>query len=77
MRVSEKTLRRGMVGMGWWVIGLLVDAYNTTRQEQFHVTQSASAQNSCSTVVGGIRRGRGVVLVYQLVQTVNNKCKKS
>ena len=30
MRLSEETLNRGWVGMGWWVSGLLLGAYNTT-----------------------------------------------
>ena len=32
MRVSDETLSRGWVGMGWWVSGLLVGAYDTTQQ---------------------------------------------
>ena len=39
MRVSEETLNRGWVCMGWWVIGLLLGAYNNiTHQQHFLVS---------------------------------------
>ena len=34
MRVSKETLNRGRVGMGWWVSGLLLGAYNNTTTHQ-------------------------------------------
>ena len=45
MRISEQTLNRGWVGMGWCVSGLLLGAYNdTTHQQYFLVKPCASAQ---------------------------------
>ena len=44
MRVTEETLNRGWVGMGWWVSGLLLDAYNNTHQQHFLVKPCVSAQ---------------------------------
>ena len=32
MRVSAENVNSGWVGMGWWVSGLLIGAYNITHQ---------------------------------------------
>ena len=32
MRVSAENVNRGWVGMGWWVSGVLLGAYNNTHQ---------------------------------------------
>ena len=66
MRVSEETLNRGWVGMGWWAIGLLVGAYNTTHQQHFLVKACALTQISLLRWLSVCARG-GVVYVYQLV----------
>ena len=52
MRVSEETLNRGWVGMGWWVIWLLMGAYNNTHHQHLLVKLCASAEKP-STTVGG------------------------
>ena len=56
MPVSEKTLNRGWVGMGWRGNGLLPGASNnTTHQQLLLVKPSASSQKSCITVGGWVR----------------------
>ena len=50
MRVSEATLNRGWVGMGWWVSG---SCYDTTHQH-FLVSYSCYSSTALLAVLPGI-----------------------
>ena len=63
MRVSEETLNRGWVGMGWWVRALLLGAYNnTTHQQHFLLSHTCQRKNQQHSLLGHARHRKNLVL---------------